>query len=706
MMSTVHHYMLADWMASLSAIALYPLFVIFPGYAAAWWFDLFTFRRRTLVFRIALSVPLSIAICPILTYLAGYSFGKAGIWTLYAVLWFGCLAAVAQDWRGRTSSWAGAYRWRVFAGIAVAWLVIVLFSLADLQIGNRVYYSITALDYSLRTGLIQSISTTGIPPANPYFFSGRLFPLQYHYLWFILCSLVQQTGGAAVGPRAALTGGVFWSGIALMGLVALYLRVFSFRGQEGFRRRVLIGILLLGVTGLDLIPTVFLRFLNIVLASMDWWNEQVNGFVSTALWEPHHLSGLIACLTAFLILWEIPNQVTWRARIQYAVTGALALATGVGSSIYVTLVFAVFLLIWTAITIGKKWGVETAGLGIAGTLAIVFALPYLKGMLHPGAGAGFGPPFQFRIRTFKLAEMYLEARGLNQLWRLSLVNLLFLPLNYLLELGFFFVAARIWWKARQSAGRPFTRAEMALAVMAATGILSCTFVRSSLISNNDLGWRGFLVAQFALLLCAVDVVTASDFAGVRPRKLLAVMLALGAAGTLYDLTMLRAYPILADQRAVSMIAWLSPDYQLGARTYAMREAYEWATRSTPARATVQFNPHVALENVTGFLYSNRQMVAADPSCLAGFGGDPAVCAKMLAKLDELYPAKGKPAAQSIASACDSLPINILGANDTDSAWADRHSWVWSEKPVFANSYVRLFGCRDSTVHAAGLRSGL
>jgi hypothetical protein len=37
-------------------------------------------------------------------------------------------------------------------------------------------------------------------------------------------------------------------------------------------------------------------------------------------------------------------------------------------------------------------------------------------------------------------------------------------------------------------------------------------------------------------------------------------------------------------------------------------------------------------------------------------------------------------------------VDVLVAKDTDSAWSDRDGWVWREKPMYANSYVRLFGC--------------
>src|SRR5437773_10475473 len=80
----VHNYMLEDLFAVLKAIALFPSFLFFPGYAVAWTLDLFDFRRRTLAFRVAFSIPASIAFCPILTYLLARFGGWPAVWTFYA----------------------------------------------------------------------------------------------------------------------------------------------------------------------------------------------------------------------------------------------------------------------------------------------------------------------------------------------------------------------------------------------------------------------------------------------------------------------------------------------------------------------------------------------------------------------------------------------------------------------------------------------
>jgi hypothetical protein len=302
---------------------------------------------------------------------------------------------------------------------------------------------------------------------------------------------------------------------------------------------------------------------------------------------------------------------------------------------------------------------------------------------------------QFTVRAFSLAALIPSWHGMSQWWRLILINAPLLPLNYLLEFGFFFLVARLKWRQYRAGGRPLSRQDLACVTMLATSALICTFLRSSVIGCNDLGWRGFLVAQFVLLLWSVDIFAGRErgrFLSVRQRELLVVFIALGVAGTVYDLSMVRFYPVLADRGVVPPLDWMAPDRDLGKRTYASRDAYQWAHGATPATAAIQFNPKVVFQDTVAMMYSERQTVAADLACLTTFGGDPKLCPPIVSRVREIYPASGQPSPPSIQEVCEALPIDLVVAKDTDPVWADRRSWVWSEKPAFANRYVRLFRC--------------
>jgi len=327
----MHHFMRADLAASMAAIALYSFFLIAPGYVLGWLADLFEFRRRTAQFRFALSIPLSLCTVPILLYYCGrfasLAAGEAVVaatWIAFAVL----LVRRGPRWpRLPRAAW-----WTV-----LGWLALALAVSVDLQIGTRDYYPVTAFDYSVRSEYIHSIGTVGIPPANPFFYPGHAVPLEYHYYWLLIPSLIYRGTGYALSARAAWIGGVFWCGLGLLCLVAVALRVFWNRGANDHARRAIAGALLLGVTGLDIVPTAFLWLLraggmeHAVLPSVEWWNEQVDGFTYTALWEAHHLAALIACVVAFLLLQEGGRQQPFMRQLVYAAVAGVALATAAGT---------------------------------------------------------------------------------------------------------------------------------------------------------------------------------------------------------------------------------------------------------------------------------------------------------------------------------------------------------------------------------------
>jgi hypothetical protein len=694
----VHNYMIEDLSAVLKAIAFFPVFVLFPGYVAGWLLDLFDFRRRTLIFRVSLGIPLSISICPILTFLTARYCGLAAVWAFYAAaaILFFALAGIDLA-KGRVPRPLFPAYTHVFGAIFGGWLAIAVLSLVDLQIGNRLYYPTSAIDYALRSGLVHSITATGVPPQNPFFEPGHPVLLRYHYFWLLICSLAQQATGG-ITARQALIAGTFWIGVALVALLAIYLRLFSSGPfNRPLHQRLLTGVALLAITGLDILPSLFFLWLHardmvpFVQPGVELWNEHVDWFLGTVISTPHAIAAIIACFTAFLLLFHAAG-----AR-RYIVPAALAFASSVGYSVYVVFVFAAFLAIWTAIALWKRWYRDAAAVCIAGAASLALALPYLRGLSGSGAG---GPIMRFTVRTFSLAAL-VRTDGLSSTWRLIVVNTPLLPLNYLLEFGLFFLVARHKWRQHRDSGRPASRQDLAMTVMAVTSTMICTFLNSNVIGNNDLGWRGFLVAQFALLLWAVDIFGERDtlaFLNPSQRQLLAVFFALGFAGTVTDLAMIRLYPVLADRGVVPPLDWMSPDRDFGHRTYAARSAYEWIQTATPSTAAVQANPHITFQDTLGMIYGDRRVVAADDiACLAAFGGDPKDCPPIVSRLHQLFPKDGRPAAASIREVCGALPIDVLVAKDTDSAWSDRESWVWKERPIYANQFVRAFACRRTSL---------
>jgi hypothetical protein len=674
---TPHDYMTADCAGILLAFALFSLIALTPGYALGWLLDLMRFRTRAFPCRLALSVTLSIALGPLLSYFVGRWASLTATLILYGALAvFACALFIREFAFTRLNP--------KILGAVAAWVIIATLLLTDLQTGSRLYFSMTGFDYAVRSAFTHSIAAFGIPAPNPFFFPGHAVPLRYHYFWLIQPALLQKLG---LDARVALMGANIWCGIGLIGVIALYLRFFNPSGACLHAKRTLTGIALLGVTGLDILPALLILWMtrripgSVFPPSVEWWNDQVDGFLYTMLWESHYLAGLIACLTGFLLLWELPKDK--RNRVVAAGIAGLAFATSVGAAVYIAIVFAAFLLVWIVISISKKWHRDAAFVVFSGAIALLASLPFLHGLSGPGSG---GTPLYLTIRRFYFLEGTLKAFGWTT-WQVSAADLVLLPLNYFLELGFFFAAGIMIWRNFRAQRRPATRHELAAVSMLATSVVICTFVKSGVIENNDLGWRGFLVAQFILLICA------ADFLCFRKAKSgLILLLVLGAAGTAYDLALQRFYPLLSDAGAMPHVNWLAHDEKLGLRTYSNREAYEWLKANTLADAIIQQNPNPAVQDTFYGLYAERQTIAADGSCNTTFGGESQLCAPIVSRLTALFADKSS---DTFQPACDALPLDYVVAKDTDAAWKNQASWVWTRQPIFANDFVRLFPCGKS-----------
>jgi hypothetical protein len=134
------------------------------------------------------------------------------------------------------------------------------------------------------------------------------------------------------------------------------------------------------------------------------------------------------------------------------------------------------------------------------------------------------------------------------------------------------------------------------------------------------------------------------------------------------------------------------DRQLGKRTYAERQVYEYLRTSTPKNAIVQHNPNADPEDIPAGLYADRQTAAETAGCGAGFGGIAGLCAGVYGPLNDLFDKPGAVPPEDVDRLCRNLSIDILVAKDTDKVWADRRSWVWNRTPLAANGMVRAYAC--------------
>jgi len=697
----------ADIVGSVEASLLLTLILLIPGYVVGWLSNVFDFRNRRLETQALLSTPLAVAVVPVLIFLLG-RYPKV-LWVLLGASWFVFALLLRQIWK----RWRQIRKSRVPRAVsiggafALAWAFIAITTLVDLQFKDRLYFSATAYDYSTRTAFTAA-AARAIPPVNPFFAGGPPVPLRYHYFWMLVCGLVTRLGN--VSPRQALCGGTVWGGIALMSLIGISLKFFV-RAREHLERKTLIGCGLLLVTGLDILPTAFLYLRwRQVNPDMEWWNEQITSWVDGLLWTPHHLISFVACLVGLLLIRQ-PVSTKYQRVLAILIAG-LAFASAAGLSLLTSFTFAAFAALWLLFAALRKWWDDVTGLLGAGAIGLVAALPFLSTVMRHGADSsgGGGQYFAVAIRNFPLGMWLISwmfHTSPQQLFAPGLIRLLLLPLNYFLELGLFFVVGVLRIRSIRAGSTRMTREEETGWMMVAISFLIGSFLRSTTLDYNDLGWRCFLQAQFVLLLWAALFI--DDWwsnrcvaTGRRPAaaKFAVILAAIGVIGTIYQVSMLRAYPILVDKGTINpeMAGWLDQDHLLGQRTYALRSVYESLGNSLPPDAIVQYNPS-ATSFIPHQLYSGHDAAIGLPFCGAVFGGYVSQCVGRIRRVSPMFVRPSQAQSASLDITCNEFGINVMLVDDLDTVWGERDSWVWTRKPILANEHVRAFACGDPRLPA-------
>ncbi|MDP2998814.1 MAG: hypothetical protein Q8N47_15110 [Bryobacterales bacterium] len=719
------NYTLFDASHIALAIALLPVILMLPGYPFARLVDFAQFRRRPLWQKSLLCLPVSVGIMPVLCYLAGRALTMRGALALLVAL---CAAGSALMWkdlaraRSRRGAAAGKLRRPVLVFLLVCSALVIL-SLSDLQIGSRLYPSTVAFDLSFRSIITGEFARTDIVPGNPLFADGQPVGLRYDYYWFLYCGLLERLTGGWLAARYILSACAVWMAAGVWVLLVLFIRYVCCRGP-GRGRRSLLALALLCVGGLDILPVSVKLLMGVLTgndyllmpeATMEWWNgQQITMWVNQFLWVPNHVASLIACFTALLLLLPsscVPERKRWPA----AVLGGVCLASSVGLSVYVAIAFFAFLGLLGVVTLlGRQWrqtAFLAAGGGVATALGIPFALELLVvGGAAGGSGSGSAGPFAFCIRPFGFWHFLAETLLSNPERWLTTGDLLFLPVQYFLELGFFFAVLILRLRKIKRGGWKLSTFDSIALMMLATTFTIGSFLRSVAPHGaNDLGWRCFMMTQFVLVLWGAELLS-----GISPRfwpmvqklwrgqgtsAILAILLALGLTTSAAELTVLRTFvprlewKVEADPRLAPKAAyycpWLGPVQNLGGRAHDLREAYEWLGARLPPNARVQFALGDRNDWLFHCLYSRRAAVFYGEGA-ATFMGVSAQRAKAVqAELDKVFGTHAEPDA---GAACGRLGVAAWIVEDIDAVWRDPTSWVWRTPAQFRNKRVAVFLC--------------
>jgi hypothetical protein len=675
-----------------------------PGYVTGYLLDLFDFRKRQIAVRFGLGLILSCVISPILfflTYRIGADF-LAVIVQLGLVAAFVLILFRERDLGTFFNSLTNNRFAKVILLTATLWTIAATFSLIDIQWGDRLYFNIVSYDYSTRVAVINAITRSGVPPVNPSYYPGEPVKLTFlYYFWYVLCSLVDQLGGQIVDSRAALIASVIWTGLALISLTALYIRIRNTAPQPAVWRVALVGIGLLAVSGLDILGSTFYimfpQYLlgHVIIGDIEHWNEQITAWVGTTLWTPHHLVSLLTGILGWILTIYHQNRPSFQ-KMGAAVIAGLAFASAFGLSSWVTLIFVFFWMIWLLIRLlhGELLR-DLWSLLVPGIVAAIAILPFVMDLTAGSSSSAAANPLILDVREFRPANILtFDMPG----WERALVNLILLPVNYFLELGFFLVAGMYWY---HHFGRghlkehPFLQGEFILLLVSA---VLATFSRSTLISNNDFGWRGWLPGQFILLVWGADTISHvwSKLPGLQVdlfrtrlsvrsmRILLAVLAAIGLSTSLQDVLLLRTWPMLVDADLVH-----SPHPELfdGKRIYEARTVYNLIDTRTPLDEIIQSNPGFSVDRPGG-LYRTRNSVIATHTL---YGVTPEQYEPLLQEVRNIFETKTSNW-QRLDVACQRYAIDLLVITDADLLWKSREILQSERQPLFSGRYYTVFSC--------------
>jgi hypothetical protein len=695
------NYTVADLLQTTAASLAFALFLLPTGYLVGAASDCFGFRQRSASEKLLFSAAFSVAVVPIIAVLAGRFLSYTGALIIFLIL---LLVAAAHAIR-KLPSFRFSQVERstaIVAAMMLAWFVLVLLSTADLQFGNRLYVSYLTYDHAIRVPFVEA-ATRSVPPLNPFYGLEKVL-LRYFYYWYVVCALPAKIFG--LSARSCFNASTLWSCLALASLLPLFLKHF-FGERVNLRRKSVIAIALLAVTGLDLIPYgILCACYHKFVPDMEWWDtSQVTSWLGSLLWVPHHVASMIACMAGLLMISTIEEEMEPRRRAWAVAIAGAAFASAAGLSLYVTFTFALFAILWSVGALMQKKLKSFFSYAVAGAISLLLSWPFLSDLLpkHAAGAAGTASSVAsqfafFAIRDNQYITLLLMKAGIESPLALTLLKLPALLLNFLLEFGFFAVIALIMWRRDRTAAKPLGRQRQMARTLFIVCLLAMSFLQSNATGSNDLGFRGILVVQFVLLLWAAPIVDEFFFAAPSVRSsrwtkiTLAATMLLGMAATAWQLMALRVYLPLADSgKIVRSERFLGSPTGYASRTYCMRELYSRLDRLTTPAVRVQYNP-VRDEVLLAQLYSTRQEVGGDQSCGSGFGGDGQKCREVLPYFAVLFNRPEIVRTWDVNSLCDAYSISVLVATDADPVWQDPASWVWQRSALVSTPEARAVTC--------------
>jgi hypothetical protein len=653
--------------------------------------NLFGYREQSQGTKWAISLLLGLACAPILIFWLA----RFGGWPAVAV--FGVLISLAYlgqfllSGGPRNTDNSGTVSLSI---ASVVWIVISGMSLVDIEWNGQLYRRISHYDHSKHACVTDAVIREGVWPSNPSYAPGEKKPLYYYYFWHMLGGTVgklfEEVGVPGVTPRGLAMAGVAWAGLAFIAAIHLFI---SLGLMAHVPKNYGTGFALLLVTGIDILAQIIQSWWQSLDSgvfhmhpNLNSWNGDIVTTLSAILvWVPHHAGALCAVLFGWVCL---RRSVADKSYIPALLAG-FAFSSSIGMSVWIAIVAAASLAVWFGISLLKQWWDEVRVLLCAGVVTAILILPFVVEL--KAAQIESRPAIAFQIRPFiYLAQFGLyDGLSMNQF---TLVSLLLLPFNYIIEMGFYSITGFLYWRYRRNGA--MTREDGFYLTMFLMSFVVCGFFRSA-IRNDDLGMRGTSQSQFLLLLWAIPVVSGlispSQEWHSRLNSWRTPLIFTGFCGLLstgFFLVMHRTH---------------TPG-ESGAPGLALRQGYDWIHQNTPRNAIVQhswkeyhplrsgyFLQYEGTHEMFHLLYGHRQCVISDEMHGMLFGipkKDFDVHAKSINRLFELPLTR-----EELQRECQRYQIDFLVVKRFDPVFDATESGFSTMVPVFQNDEVKIYDLR-------------
>ncbi|ACA17019.1 hypothetical protein M446_2580 [Methylobacterium sp. 4-46] len=569
---------------------------------------------------------------------------------------------------------------RTLLGMAL-YAAFATLMLVDWPVTGGALRSVLMADYVKHAAATWAIAEAGTPPYDPTFLTAER-PAVYYYFFYTLTAAVERLGLGAIAGRQAAFGLALWTGPVLFALArTVYAAARLDRPRPGAWSIGAWLVLLLLTTGLDILGVAAIGVLSggeNWLADFEQWNEQVAAWLTSALWVPHHVAGLVAAMVGLMALAAEDEAPADRSRsLRRVALAGLAFASLAGLSIYLAIGAAATLALWLGrLAWRRRWASVARGL-LSGALALALAGAWLASILR-GRVLGAEPPLALQIRKFIIADTVLPPDSAIQ----SLTNLIALPLSYGLEFGAFLIGTLAFWRDG-ALSRPRSELAVLLALAALASLLIGSFLRSSVLFN-DLGWRVMLFAQLAALLWTLAALRAS-FA-LRPSPVLGgsrraalgflACMGLSFVGEAYGMVQYRRNSVMTAEE----IALLPQE----------RAAWDWLDRNLPAGTVVQGRPDPTRNRAFGYgLYGRFRTAVSDPYNGILFGAARQEVAARIARLSPIFADPSLTLSEAMGRAA-SAGVDVLVVTALDPVFAAPGAWPRAATPRHANAGVMLF----------------